>query len=170
MWGKGAHRTQSVFAKGITPTCVGKREARATLIDIIKDHPHVCGEKKVTEAITSPLRGSPPRVWGKVTGLALLCLIVWITPTCVGKREARATLIDIIKDHPHVCGEKRADILRSPNPGGSPPRVWGKVSKRTIIHGLRGITPTCVGKRSHNSAFLLDARDHPHVCGEKLQS
>ena len=69
-----------------------------------------------------------------------------------------------------MCGEKlfvsHFDLLLS----GSPPRVWGKVSKvDRLVSGGR-ITPTCVGKSKRTVLKHIMDEDHPHVCGEKAES
>ena len=51
---------------GITPACAGKSEAKEFACKDGRDHPRVCGEKGHRPDIPESVRGSPPRVRGKV--------------------------------------------------------------------------------------------------------
>ena len=96
------------------------------------------------------MRGSPPRVRGKVV------LSCW----CLG----------FYQDHPRVCGEK-LNHDRVPGVGkGSPPRVRGKASAPYKKPTMEGITPACAGKRWDASHRESLSGDHPRVCGEKLMA
>ena len=70
---------------GITPACAGKR----ALPDIgpfrRRDHPRVCGEKRVALFQRGKGVGSPPRVRGKVPFLFAVTIALGITPACAGK-------------------------------------------------------------------------------------
>ncbi len=98
----------------------------------------------------------------------MLVLVLWITPTCVGKSNRGDYLPSKDTDHPHVCGEKGGKKLWQIRSTGSPPRVWGKVCGMKEKLTLYGITPTCVGKRPKKLDSAKHMWDHPHVCGEKL--
>ena len=50
---------------GITPACAGKRLRLGCRKSETKDHPRVCGEKKINGDIITDVKGSPPRVRGK---------------------------------------------------------------------------------------------------------
>ena len=51
---------------GITPACAGKSCRRSVCSLRSRDHPRVCGEKQTDSYSWAFLRGSPPRVRGKV--------------------------------------------------------------------------------------------------------
>ena len=68
-----------------------------------------------------------------------------------------------------MCGEKIALISPFHSGSGSPPRVRGKGSGGAKVEAHTGITPACAGKRRHQPFFRLAYRDHPRVCGEKIQ-
>ena len=70
----------------ITPACAGKSFDHRIRVHNARDHPRVCGEKKLEMSDVTVAQGSPPRVRGKVT-----CWHSWlkdggITPACAGKR------------------------------------------------------------------------------------
>ena len=69
-------------------------------------------------------------------------------------------------DHPRVCGENSCPAITCPPPEGSPPRVRGKHTGRTVNVKRRGITPACAGKTLFGGNRPFRYRDHPRVCGE----
>ena len=71
----------------ITPACAGKSRSRKSKGIISKDHPRVCGEKRITLAPGVRFPGSPPRVRGKARFCFPCSNTTRITPACAGKRE-----------------------------------------------------------------------------------
>ena len=104
--GKAYLNTGTSAAPGITPACAGKSETVRPCSLSSWDHPRVCGEKVLDIAPSSPRKGSPPRVRGKVKFRLLKLLLVGITPACAGKRRTTQSPITTPWDHPRVCGEK----------------------------------------------------------------
>ena len=86
----------------------------------------MCGEKVLALLFQLLLRGSPPRVRGKVDDAETGDLIHRITPACAGKRQNITTIYCVCQDHPRVCGEKVGPGRASHEGMGSPPRVRGK--------------------------------------------
>ncbi len=167
VWGKVRKSGYISLYLRITPTCVGKSRVLAMAWSTKEDHPHVCGEKPACTLQAANLHGSPPRVWGKAKAAGIADMAVGITPTCVGKSSVYSTIAKLTGDHPHVCGEKSPRGIIATRPKGSPPRVWGKVTRRGQYITTCGITPTCVGKRIFVLRYGITQGDHPHVCGEK---
>ena len=95
-----------VRTERITPACAGKSYGAQTPSGGYGDHPRVCGEKFALATLHWLMRGSPPRVRGKVRRL-------WT-------RSTR------FRDHPRVCGEKLLTVCAAVDEIGSPPRVRGK--------------------------------------------
>ena len=149
-----------------TPTCVGKTRARGGQAHRRAVHPHVCGEDEASRAAHNPLKGSPPRVWGRPHCRRGEGLGSGFTPTCVGKtrRFCRRRLQAAV--HPHVCGE---DLSQPPDRqlvSGSPPRVWGRPPDSSAGSTHQRFTPTCVGKTPRSRTPSPARPVHPHVCGE----
>ena len=71
------------------------------------------------------------------------------------------------KDHPRVCGEKKAVKDYTLQQKGSPPRMRGKAETEGSARSIRGITPAYAGKSGAVLVVPGDFRDHPRVCGEK---
>ncbi len=136
----------------------------------VRDHPHVCGEDYMGTAWWCPCIGSPPRVWGRLADSALMRPASRITPTCVGKTHGGTPPSSPQRDHPHVCGEDLASASRTLSLAGSPPRVWGRRGHCSSLGMTGRITPTCVGKTRSTTSSKASWEDHPHVCGEDLDS
>ena len=73
----------------ITPACAGKSFDGTLSKGYARDHPRVCGEKKILQCDTPCGIGSPPRVRGKGHGGRWLRRRYGITPACAGKRHRR---------------------------------------------------------------------------------
>ena len=84
---------------------------------------------------------------GKVPVFGALMLIGRITPAYAGKSVPDSVIVNFVKDHPRLCGEKSADAARHPS--------------RTRI------TPAYAGKRVALHLHIGFRRDHPRLCGEK---
>ena len=128
----------------------------------------MCGEKSYTVAFVILYAGSPPRVRGKVMAFSSSDSAFRITPACAGKRIQNEAEPRKWTDHPRVCGEKMFSISGDVKYPGSPPRVRGKVGFIVLVQTAIGITPACAGKSSGLHRGLMIQRDHPRVCGEKL--
>ncbi len=127
----------------------------------------MCGEKGVQYRSQYSGEGSPPRVRGKVIEYLIQRYRKGITPACAGKRYLPRFCAQVHRDHPRVCGEKRAYRAGKSSAGGSPPRVRGKVLWNCGKVIQEGITPACAGKSRRRCLRTLRGRDHPRVCGEK---
>ena len=168
MRGKGVVQRQIALVVGITPACAGKRCLGHLFQVELRDHPRVCGEKRLPRSMACIYQGSPPRVRGKGHDSVPLPLLHGITPACAGKRPPTGRWTSSPWDHPRVCGEK-------PPAGsglylilGSPPRMRGKVNLLLDGNIPLGITPAYAGKRPLTVCWRWQKRDHPRVCGEKM--
>ena len=145
--GKGPEFVAVVLLAGITPAYAGKSAVKSLLCHRVGDHPRVCGEKFRLTSVTTPQRGSPPRMRGKELSVSAHCHICGITPAYAGKSEAVNGPGIAGKDHPRVCGEKTisgyAKVLKT----GSPPRMRGKECQISSSIFFAGITPAYAGKR-----------------------
>ena len=165
--GKVFKLPKAVKRAGITPACAGKRPGVRRRCTSCRDHPRVCGEKFRLTSVTTPQRGSPPRMRGKELSVSAHCHICGITPAYAGKSEAVNGPGIAGKDHPRVCGEKRYSWEKSTCKIGSPPRMRGKGYPCRYLQRDVGITPAYAGKRSGGCFPANRGRDHPRVCGEK---
>ena len=128
----------------------------------------MCGEKIFFKVRVNLFYGSPLRVREKEHVLHTDVQLAGITPACAGKSHGLPTAAQGGWDHPRVCGEKLQFLFDDLAGLGSPPRVRRK-GRTAVGYRLKGrITPACAGKRQMWSMLLASARDHPRVCGEKM--
>ena len=83
--GKVKDVSQNSSSFGITPACAGKRPMHSISCLSCRDHPRMCGEKRVILSAWTRWLGSPPHVRGKVGAAGLNNLIDGITPAYAGK-------------------------------------------------------------------------------------
>ena len=110
MRGKGRRHLGPQLLHGITPAYAGKSRLCYVLGCFCKDHPRVCGEKKVMRGAKDKRMGSPPHVRGKVGRTLYLVAGERITPAYAGKSFLQRTAQCRCQDHPRVCGEKTKKI------------------------------------------------------------
>ena len=98
----------------------------------------------------------------------LLYCLIGITPAYAGKSTFFPLCNSIRRDHPRLCGEKVKTFLLSRGAWGSPPPMRGKVPISLRLYLLVRITPAYAGKRQVLTCPARVSRDHPRLCGEKL--
>ena len=130
----------------------------------------MCGEKLLFQMMLLVLRGSPPRVRGKVFRCVDGLHSVGITPACAGKRHSWGSQQSLYRDHPRVCGEKMVSMIPHRRSRGSPPRMRGKAHYQCRRTDCQRITPAYAGKSSELMQKFGMSGDHPRVCGEKLKT
>ena len=111
---------------GITPAHAGKSIASSALCHPQRDHPRACGEKRNYAGGNRAVKGSPPRMRGKVTPKGHDFIASGITPAHAGKSFFELQAVGIAQDHPRACGEKAEAQATLRMPAGSPPRMRGK--------------------------------------------
>ena len=154
---------------GITPAYAGKRDLVISGSGDIEDHPRVCGEKVSSTSPIKCLKGSPPRVRGKVRPGVVRGHEGGITPAYAGKRVHSELEGPRSEDHPRVCGEKHTHLNGTFLNLGSPPRMRGKAPLLSKAPSECGITPAYAGKSDYRCVTAQAYWDHPRVCGEKRQ-
>ena len=132
-----------------------------------KSHPCVYGGKASVICNFAMAVGSPPRIRGKVNGLAAGMAQGGITPAHAGKRRPCFFLASLVQDHPRACGEKVTPSRMLVGMSGSPPRMRGKEEAEQRLFGEFWITPAHAGKSRWPNSAPLRAEDHPRACGEK---
>ena len=133
-------------AARITPACAGKTTPTRSCLCRRWDHPRVCGENSRLSSCAHSVRGSPPRVRGKLLETLTHKLDGRITPACAGKTHPTDSGVRRFWDHPRVCGENVVDVIRGIFGTGSPPRVRGKRAFALPGSVAKRITPACAGK------------------------
>ena len=108
MRGKAPINRHQAEEHGVTPACAGKSAGTGSRSGASWDHPRVCGEKHSAMVASLQIKGSPPRVRGKVPGEGFLSQHQRITPACAGKSGGLPCRVHRRGDHPRLCGEKSA--------------------------------------------------------------
>ena len=130
----------------ITPAYAGKRPVVAAVLNRVRDHPRLCGEKYGRVLADVIDIGSPPPMRGKDKEFLQQYTNIRITPAYAGKRKILGGENDGNQDHPRLCGEKW-HIMRTLSTGiGSPPPMRGKDNACQIILFHFRITPAYAGK------------------------
>ena len=146
MRGKAPSGVAAAPTVGITPAYAGKRKWPCSCRATLRDHPRICGEKRLCFFHGLGLPGSPPHMRGKVVGSPHGSDGIGITPAYAGKRLLRPVRTGMSRDHPRVCGEKPCFVPPMLRVSGSPPRMRGKVLCLHIRVQDAGITPAYAGK------------------------
>ena len=167
MRGKGAFSISTRTFFRITPAYAGKRRRKEVAPMSNRDHPRVCGEKRVRISCSRVSQGSPPRVRGKGLRAGITARGQGITPACAGKSPPYSRIPPRDGDHPRVCGEKSLAEGAQASDLGSPPRVRGKAPINRHQAEEHGITLAYAGKSCPPQAPTFTRQDHPRVCGEK---
>ena len=135
-------------------------------MDILWDHPRMCGDHISFPSPEADVQGSPPHVRGPLKALHLISLLFGITPACAGTTK---NIIDPIidnRDHPRMCGDHLDGKTLPTGYEGSPPHVRGPLSAWHKAQGDEGITPACAGTTTSDKFASLRLWDHPRMCGD----
>ena len=82
--------TQNTEYKRITPAYAGKSPQQICSRRRNRDHPRVCGEKRSRFKMKQDIKGSPPRMRGKVLKIYIVDGTLGITPAYAGKSRVNA--------------------------------------------------------------------------------
>ena len=97
-------------------------------------------------------------------------VVVGLIPARAGKTTMRFLLFDISSAHPRACGENDLVAWFQELPGGSSPRVRGKLQLARVAGFHRGLIPARAGKTATAPPRRRVPRAHPRACGENLKS
>ncbi len=185
-WGGLAGDQQVRDAPRLTPTGVGRTSARPQRAAGTAAHPHGRGEDTWCWLAYRPMTGSPPRAWGGREVPAGPAAAGRLTPTGVGRTNARPMPGRSAPAHPHGRGEDgsaaaartrcaahphgRGEDCMPPGVGkayiGSPPRAWGGPVELLGPGGDVRLTPTGVGRTAVSPCPDHSRAAHPHGRGE----
>ena len=87
MRGKGKYKSLGTMGYGITPAYAGKRIKYRSLSYCTRDHPRLCGEKRMYTLLDLLPWGSPPPMRGKDHAGKHVALDIGITPAYAGKSK-----------------------------------------------------------------------------------
>ena len=130
------------------------------------DHPRVCGEHAVNDEHADTIEGSSPRMRGTRISRYDWYHSPGIIPAYAGNTRHIRRCLPATGDHPRVCGEHGTAGRHSGRGSGSSPRMRGTPLLCKSRDTGHGIIPAYAGNTSISCICLLNARDHPRVCGE----
>ena len=148
---QGCYSSLKLFF-GITPADAGKTYRGSHNSATHGDHPRGCGENRLNTSWYSSVRGSPPRMRGKLDDIPAKQRERRITPADAGKTKLSLPINVVYKDHPRGCGENEFKIRQLGVAQGSPPRMRGKHAFACVHRDRVGITPADAGKTLHISS------------------
>ena len=181
--GGGTHRGSSPRMRGtprraslqrfwtrIIPAYAGNTLPTRSVAATIGDHPRVCGEHPTFARPDELVLGSSPRMRGTLRGNGSGSGSYGIIPAYAGN-----TPVSVVKwrnywDHPRVCGEHPYCNRLSYPRGGSSPRMRGTRDFNYAVAPSQGIIPAYAGNTPIDTGDMLNARDHPRVCGEHFNA
>ena len=165
-WGRPPPEQETSLPLRFTPTCVGTTHSPPASTAPRSVHPHVRGDDVESRVSAQPLRGSPPRAWGRPAQQAGSLPGLRFTPTCVGTTLPAHRAPRMRAVHPHVRGDDQVIGRAGRRAAGSPPRAWGRRCRGRRTRRQRRFTPTCVGTTRAERTRRLRRAVHPHVRGD----
>ena len=100
VWGQALQLLDRHGEVRIIPTRVGTSSAYPVPLEMVEDHPHACGDKKILYKVLYKVEGSSPRVWGQVYKPDRYCRANGIIPTRVGTRLKKSRKIAVLQNQP----------------------------------------------------------------------
>ena len=132
MRGKAGKHRGHVPASRITPAYAGKSPGDENRQDAARDHPRVCGEKKIANSDELAVEGSPPRMRGKVLKNRVKSGQPRITPRMRGKVVGWVKFDYTVEDHPAYAG-KRLKRSRSTVPPVAIVPLFPSVCNKPVV-------------------------------------
>ena len=128
------------------------------------------GEYYVLPTLVTLTLGSPPHARGILDNKPNSYLRMGITPACAGNTHKGDKEKWKSRDHPRMRGEYMCGAINELTFVGSPPHARGIRHSCSTRSLWTGITPACAGNTELEALRDLDARDHPRMRGEYLDS
>ena len=144
--GKPPQRALIAFIRGLIPACAGKTVSFQGMNVPRPAHPRVCGENVPPAHVSRFIKGSSPRVRGKLVADDCAGGVVGLIPACAGKTKFAPVFAGVAGAHPRVCGENCECGVEDFRGAGSSPRVRGKLVLCVVYGAEVGLIPACAGK------------------------
>src|SRR5258708_6473904 len=129
-------------------------------------HPRVRGDDHYPAMQSMAFNGSPPRAWGRWLPLNRDHRACRFTPACVGTIVSQDPRSRRVPVHPRVRGDDVCRAMAWPGCFGSPPRAWGRLTRRDGDVGAWRFTPACVGTIAPWILAPTGGPVHPRVRGD----
>ena len=126
MRGKPGLEDRHILPRGNIPAYAGKTTIAVQLGNQHKEHPRVCGENFPFLYRIRLIRGTSPRMRGKLLNKLPIQIKHRNIPAYAGKTQHTPHGHQTVSEHPRVCGENLACRVRGFMCGGTSPRMRGK--------------------------------------------
>ena len=139
-------RGQGDQFRGLIPAGAGQTHVGPFCLGVSSAHPRGCGADEFLARHPNRVRGSSPRVRGRPVRETAPDESTRLIPAGAGQTSKPSSPLKQATAHPRGCG---ADSLRGrvcACPGGSSPRVRGRLIQRGCSPGLGGLIPAGAGQ------------------------
>ena len=106
VWGQADFAKFLIDRFRIIPMRVGTSSHNLLNPVVTEDHPHACGDKFIIRSLFVVSLGSSPCVWGQEHFHLHISRWHRIIPMRVGTSRYSISVSEIVRDHPHACGDK----------------------------------------------------------------
>ena len=117
--------SQSSIRRNI-PAYAGKTSITDTTPVLSEEHPRVCGENIESKGLSVCVKGTSPRMRGKLWAVQRDATGARNIPAYAGKTQPEPQYRRQPWEHPRVCGENFCPATQSQQLGGTSPRMRGK--------------------------------------------
>ena len=150
----------------LIPAHAGKTREKSRSKTMSWAHPRACGENLLFQIQEKPLKGSSPRMRGKLVSLSPELSSRRLIPAHAGKTSHAHSRRRKRTAHPRACGENRFMQIHVMKYHGSSPRMRGKLVDPATSRRGEGLIPAHAGKTFGDIGFNAARRAHPRACGE----
>ena len=137
--------------RGIIPACAGSTSTACGRPRSSPDHPRLCGEHLLALDAIRKMAGSSPLVRGALLGHPRGDRVDGIIPACAGSTYNLDFDVQMLGDHPRLCGEHLRYKAEFGKDLGSSPLVRGARALLGVALTARGIIPACAGSTFSSS-------------------
>ena len=129
----------------IIPAYAGSTRSMNHILNLLGDHPRVCGEHSLIAYPPCRSKGSSPRMRGAPSVHKEGRICVRIIPAYAGSTVSDGVLHTEWQDHPRVCGEHCESLAHLLFVAGSSPRMRGALGGEPSGLAAAGIIPAYAG-------------------------
>ena len=164
--GKPGHDVANHLPGGLTPAHAGKTHWWKWSRPMGWAHPRAYGENHLEEAAEPFVKGSSPRIRGKLMAVMIATGSIGLIPAHTGKTRRSSQAKAGARAHPRAYGENTS--LQSSQGGstGSSPRIRGKHGTNLTSRAYLGLIPAHTGKTTPFKVPFRNRRAHPRAYGE----
>ena len=149
--GKLPNRVHPTDLKGLIPAHAGKTYGCRTRGRRLRAHPRACGENFIVRICPALIRGSSPRMRGRLPIVAKGAAETGLIPAHAGKTSILSAAATSTRAHPRACGENRSQPSEISALTGSSPRMRGKQAADLEQSVGAGLIPAHAGKTLHRA-------------------